>query len=109
MPRYYDNAPIGNTCPDIDSIIETLSGVADRLSTIADQLDCPALADLVEDLNTQSANVQQIFDGRRSPLEELRSANDTLRKWGNEQHQRADDAESEVQNLRKEINELERQ
>ncbi|CAH2910736.1 MAG: hypothetical protein CPSOU_1842 [uncultured Paraburkholderia sp.] len=102
-----DNALIGHTCPDIDAIIATLSGVADRLSAIADQLDCPALTDLVEDLHTQSANVQQVFDGRRSPLEELRSANETLRNWGNKECERADDAEAEVKSLRAEVRELE--
>jgi len=105
--RRGDNAPIGNTCPDIDAIIATLSGVADRLDALASQLDCSALSDFVEDLQTQSSNLQQIFDGNRSPLEELRSANETLRKWGNEENERADEAEAKCKSLEREISELE--
>jgi hypothetical protein len=107
--RYRDNAPIGNTCPDIDAVIEVLAGVADRINAIADQIDCLVLTDLVEDLQRQSENAQQLFDGRRSPLEELRSANESLRNWGNAEFQRAEDAESEVKSLRADLRELESQ
>ena len=103
MRSRYDNAPVGNTCPDIDSIINTLSGIADRLDEIANRLDC----DEVDDLNAQAANLRTIFDGRRSPLEELRSANESLRKWGNAECERADDAEAECHKLRDEISDLE--
>ena len=105
--RYRDNAPVGNTCPDIDAIISTLSGVADRLEEVAGQIDSPALSAQVDDLETQAANLRQIFEGRSSPLEELRSANESLRNWGNKECARADDVEQEIKELRDEIRELE--
>jgi uncharacterized protein YPO0396 len=102
--RHRDNAPIGNTCPDIDDVIQVLAGVADRLDTIADRLED---GDAADDLTTQSANLRQLFEGRRSQLEELRSANESLRNWGNKECERADDAEDEVKSLRAEVRELE--
>ena len=102
-----DNAPVNFTCPDIDSIIATIIAVADRLSEIGGSLDCSSLSDVVNDLGAQEANLRQIYEGRRSPLEELRSANESLRKWGNEECERADEAEAERDRLRDEVSELE--
>lgn len=104
--RYFDQPPVGNTCPDIDAVIEVLAGVADRLDAIAGQLEDQHNAD---DLDTQAGNLRTLFEGRRSPLEELRTANETLRKWGNEQHEGAYNAEQEVKELRGQISELESQ
>lgn len=104
--RYRDNAPIGNTCPDIDGVIEVLAGVADRLDLLAGHIEDSITAD---DMTTQAANLRQLFQGRRSALEELRSANESLRNWGNAEYQRAEDAESEVKSLRAEVRELESQ
>lgn len=102
-----DNAPVGITCPDIDAAIEVLAATADRIDEIAGKLDCPTLAELVDDLNTQAANLRELFEGRRSALEELRSANDQLRNWGNSQNERADDAEAECKQLEQQVSELE--
>lgn len=102
-----DRAPVGNTCPDIDSIIEVLAGVADRLRTISDKLDSSVLEDECNDIFEQSGNLKTLFEGRLSALERLRSDNDSLRQWGNEETRRADEAEADVKTLQIQINELE--
>lgn len=99
-----DNAPVGNTCPDINVIIEMLTAVADRLDTISGQIEDINIAD---DLATQSANPRCLYEGRRSPMEELRSANESLRNWGNAECQRANDADEEIKSLHADIRELE--
>jgi hypothetical protein len=109
MRRQRDNAPIGNTCPDIDKVIEVLAGVSDRLRELSDKIDCNLFEAECNDIFEQSGNLKNLFDGRRSPLEELRSANETLRNWGNAECQRADEAEDEVKSLRSQISELESQ
>lgn len=102
-----DRAPVGNTCPDIDSIIEVLAGVADRLRMISDKLDSSTLEDECNDIFEQSGNLKTLFDGRNSALERLRSDNDSLRQWGNKETDRADEAEAEIRSLQNQINELE--
>lgn len=102
-----DNAPIGNTCPKIDDVIEVLDGVADRLRELSDKLNCPALEEECNDIFEQAGNLKALFDGRRSPIEELRSANEQLRDWGNDQFERANEAEAECKDLRRQIDQLE--
>lgn len=104
--RRADNAPIGNTCPDIDSVINVLSGVADRIDQIASRLS-EEFAGEIDDLETQAMNLRQLFEGRRSNLEELRSANETLRSWGNTECERAEDALADVKALQRQVSELE--
>lgn len=102
-----DRAPVGNTCPDIDSIIETLSGIADRLGILSDRIDTTLYEAEVNDIFEQSGNLRTLFEGRRSPLELLRADNSDLRTWGNKESERADEAENEVKRLQYELNELE--
>lgn len=60
------SAPIGITCPDIDSVICDIDRCVDTLSAIASS---------------------------RGLLEKLREANATLRSWGEEMEERAEKAE----------------
>lgn len=99
-----DRAPVGNTCPDIDSIIAVLEGVADRLDEVAGKTEDTTAAD---EVGTQAINLRELFSGRRSALEELRSDNDQLRRWGNAETERADSAESDAKSLQRQIDELE--
>lgn len=99
-----DRAPVGNTCPDIDSIIAVLEGVADRLDEVAGKTEDTVAADEVE---TQAMNLRELFSGHRSALEELRSDNDQLRRWGNSETERADNAEADAKALQRQIDELE--
>lgn len=99
-----DRAPIGNTCPSIDSIIGVLEGVADRLEEIARRTEC---AVTIDDLERQAGNLRDLIIGRRSALEEIRSDNDQLRQFGNQESERADEAEVKIKALQEQISELE--
>lgn len=103
MPKY-DNAPIGNTCPDIDRIIGVIEAVADRLYALSGQVEDVTLS---EDLRNQSDNLQELFKTVRSPMEDLRKANSSLRDWGNEEYKRAEEAEDKAAGLQNRIDELE--
>lgn len=63
------NGPIGYTCPDIDNCIE-----------------------LAEEAIKASKGLEDLL-GRSGLLETLRTANETLRSWGSEQEDRADELE----------------
>lgn len=102
-----DRAPIGNTCPQINSVIEVLAGVADRLRDISDKLDLATLEAEANDIFEQSGNLRALFKGRCSPLEELRTANEALRNWGNEEAQSVDEAREEIKRLESRVDELE--
>jgi len=71
--------PVGHTCPDIDYI---LSGIK---------------------------SAQTELNGLNHILEELRSANDSLRTWSIEQEDRANELESERDSLQSALNEANNQ
>ena len=87
MARYNDNAPVGHTCPLIDKVISFLYSI-----------DCEEVQQ--NDIKT-CINV----------LEEIRSANDQLRTWGNELYKEKDEMESdfeyEIKELKVKIDDLE--
>lgn len=74
MARKRDNSPCPNTCPLIDEAIEVLR-------------------------NSECGYNTDVVNSAIDALEKVRSYNAELRTWGNEQHERADDAEAEVQRL----------
>lgn len=71
------SAPIGNTCPQIDEVIETLEACENDLE------------DVVQRLNA-------LHRGRNSELEELRAANDTLRTWGESMQEENEELKKEL-------------
>jgi predicted nuclease with TOPRIM domain len=99
MSRYLDQAPVGATCPIIDSVIAFI-----------DSIDC-------EDISTNT------LKDYINKLEQVRSANDLLRGWGNglyEQNEKLEEEKSDMENklsrmeneiydLRKEIASLEKE
>ena len=72
MARYSDNAPIGHTCPKIDTVISFLDGI-----------DC-------EEIHPN--DIKTIIN----VMEEIRSANSTLRDWGNDLCRQVDELQGEV-------------
>lgn len=70
-----DAAPIGHTCPMIDDIIYFIKDI---------------------EWDDQEIDLQKESEKALNILEKIRSANSTLREWGNEQYQRAEEAEKEV-------------
>lgn len=78
-----DNAPVGNTCPDIDEAKRHIEKATSYMRS-ADEY----LIDLLP------------------VLEKLRNENDQLRTWGNEQFELAEEYEAERDELKKYIDSL---
>jgi peptidoglycan hydrolase CwlO-like protein len=76
-----DNAPIKNTCPIIDDVVRYVDGFYKDFATEYNESD---------------------FKDVYSILEHIRNANSTLRDWGNEEYERANELEKQVDELDKE-------
>lgn len=86
-----DNAPVGNTCGDIDKVSQ---GIIDAYEALRH-----------EDIDS----AESVLVGLNNTLEQIRSDNAELRKWGNEQYQRAEDTEDAIKCMQDEITDLENQ
>jgi hypothetical protein len=102
--------PVRNTCPNIDSIISTVTLIVNQMSSIDESSD---INYLIEDIADWANDLKRIVVGSWSEMENLRSSNSALRDWGNEMHQAAQDlefeldaAKFEISNLKKTIEEL---
>jgi len=85
MGRRGDNAPIGHTCPKIDSVISMIHSVY----TSSEEM---------------SRNEYTEF---KKLMEEIRSANSALREWGNELYYKADELESDLDDANRQVKDLE--
>ena len=84
MGRKTDNAPIGHTCPKIDDVISTVHN-------------------WYSDAEEITKSDYQNFEKK---MEEIRSANSTLREWGNEQCQLAEEFESDLDDAKEQVTDL---
>lgn len=87
MARRGDNAPIGHTCPKIDSIISTIHSLY---------------------MSSEEMSKSQYTEFEKL-MEEIRSANSTLREWGNEQYERADEMEKDYDYAQNKVSDLEQE
>lgn len=87
MARHNDNAPIGHTCPIIDNVI----GKMESAKNEADYISKHPEEDSSEEANTI---LGELVDAIKE-IEDVRSANSELRDWGNEEYNRAEEAEGE--------------
>lgn len=99
--RRGDNAPIGHTCPIIDDVITQIHSLY---------------------LSSEAMSKPE-YTSFEILMEKIRSANTTLREWGNEQcnlaqeyendldneKRKGEDLQDEVDSLKSEIKELEKQ
>ncbi len=83
MGRNYDNAPIGNTCPMIDEVISGINSV------------------------DWSDNTFHTSDSLGETMEKIRSANLTLRNWGNDECKRANELDNDLDYANRQIKDLE--
>lgn len=91
MSRYSDNAPIKNTCPMINEVISILEYPVWNLEDEDE-------ADLAE----RSKLGVQI-------MEDIRKANETLREWGNDEHNEKESLEKERNELIDKVDDLEKE
>ena len=88
--RYYntDKEPVGNTCPIIDSVIR----------------DSNSLFNAIQDPDeSDKQNIKDILDC----MEEIRSANASLRGWGNDLLNERNEKQEEIYELEKKVSNLE--
>jgi vacuolar-type H+-ATPase subunit I/STV1 len=95
--------PIRNTCPTIDKYIEsinyTISLTKGTSTWSIESLDAASLIEVIEELKTELHNCI-------SYLEVLRTANDKLRRWGQNEAEEVDNLSNEVNRLNCRIDEL---
>lgn len=73
-------APIGHTCPDIDRAIKHIDQAASEVE------------DTIEDRATIRSITSEL-DSAKDIMEELRTANDKLRSWGEESEEKLEEME----------------
>lgn len=88
------SAPIGNTCPDIDKVIKRLMPLVKQIGNLKsyDYENTELLKDLLEECRWEMDNAVDTF-------EDLRKANDTLRSWGQQMEEEAENASVELKEL----------
>lgn len=95
---YSKREPIGNTCPEIDGYIRNIKSSIYSRSTLS-SFNEEALLEAAEEMSNE-------LDNCINYLESMRTANATLRDWGNEGSERVSELEIEVgklQELRKSL------
>lgn len=78
-----DNAPIGDTCPMINEVIDACNDVD---WTVSNRYTLKSVTEI---------------------MEKIRTANATLREWGNELCEQTSDLESEIDDLKSDLKEKE--
>lgn len=89
--------PVPHTCPHIDGVIETLKQCVKDLEYVSRIEDIDEIKSYTSSIAWDLSN---LYDGRKTPMETIRDANDKLRTWGN-------DLVSDVENLENRVTELE--
>jgi len=99
------SAPIGNTCPDIDSVIESIKTSLIYLESAKNELSRERYDETESYIDSAIREIEDFCDtgyyGKKNNLlEKLRESNSTLRQWGEE-------LEKENEQLQKQIEEME--
>lgn len=107
-------APISNTCPDINAVmvdIEDQYISIDKLAGFIQEqhaIEPTSYNDeVIEILNDVALNLKPFFSNTLNPLEDLRTANDVLRRYGEEMEDENNVAEDKISELEQKIEDLE--
>jgi hypothetical protein len=97
MSRHrYSSCPIGQTCPDIDTVISLLSKAADRLEGDLEEFDVMDPVDVRAILADCIGDIRLVCDGKNSYMNMLRDSNSKLREWGERMEEERNDFEKEI-------------
>lgn len=78
------HAPVGNTCGNIDRVIEAIREVIKSNNIINDLVRNEPNQNELDDIRYESDNIDNNLYSLEDMLEELRDANRALRDWGEE-------------------------
>ena len=98
--------PVRHTCPDIDKIIQTITDITNQMSICDNDDNSDSLMELI---NEWKIDLQTIGIGGYCEMEKLRSSNHSLREWGNEMYDDAENLEDQVNDLKNKVDDLENQ
>lgn len=98
--------PVRHTCPDIDRIKDTIKRIVIRLDNFDEDTDKEVLLSYISDV---SSDLYEIGGSNSSELEELRASNHSLREWGREMYEDAEQMEKERDEFECKVSDLERQ
>ena len=76
------SCPIGYTCPYIDATIDSLKESIELIQNAIDSLEGVVKDCIVVDLDNAISIISDQFDRKSSNLEVIRSANASIREWG---------------------------
>lgn len=88
------SAPVKQTCPDINRVIKWVKSAMSEAKAGMDYDEA------TDDIKYSFNEIISQLEGVEDMLEDLRSANSSLRDWG-------DDCEAEIEQLKEEIADLE--
>ncbi len=102
------HAPVGNTCPDIDRVIDAIKESQKSISAIIGHIGELQSFDgyttrqewLLETMADESSTIDNELWRLEDELEELRSANSALRDWGEELVSECEELEKELENTK---------
>jgi hypothetical protein len=97
------SAPVGNTCPDIDAIKQTIKEAYANLEMLYEACEY-ALSDKNLKLLSDSMElIEPLFANRFNPLEDLRDDNYSLRQWGEKNEEKIMELEEEIKELSEQL------
>lgn len=89
--------PVDYTCPEIDKIVSTITEITNSMKTI------DVKSDIYQLIEQWTEELEIIGVGNWCLMEELRTSNSTLRKWGVDMSKKIDTLEDEITTLTQKI------